>query len=117
MPVNRMNREEFYAKVSGLDAGQLRKVLWTLYWRGTAQVRERIEDALNPPAGPKRKAQDLPDPDQVLDEVTEFVSLARDGAYMYGDRRGSRTRRARWAGALRCPAPPRPAAPPPPPTR
>src|SRR5258708_25108751 len=95
MPVNRMNREEFYAKVSGLDAGQLRKVLWTLYWRGTAQVRERIEDALNPPAGPKRTAQDLPDPDQVLDEVTEFVSLARDGAYMYGDRRGFRTHRSR----------------------
>jgi hypothetical protein len=96
MPVNRMNREEFYAKVSPLDAEQLRKILWTLYWRGTAQVRERIEDGLNPPAGPKRKAQDLPDPDQVLDEVTEFVSLARDGAYMYGDRRVSRTERSRW---------------------
>src|SRR5947209_13987842 len=41
MPVNRMNREEFYAKVSALGAEQLRKVLWTLYWRGTAQVRER----------------------------------------------------------------------------
>src|SRR5260370_18251069 len=91
MPVNRMNREEFYAKVSPLDAEQLRKALWTLYWRGTAQVRERIEDELNPPAGPMRKAQDLPDPDQVLDEVTEFVSLPRDGAYMYGPRRWSRT--------------------------
>jgi len=82
--------------VSPLDAEQLRKVLWTLYWRGTAQVRERIEDGLNPPAGPKRKAQDLPDPDQVLDEVTEFVSLARDGAYIYGDRRVSRTERSKW---------------------
>ena len=71
MPVSRMNREEFYAKVSGLDAGQLRKILWTLYWRGAVPVRERIEDALNPSAGPKRTAQDLPDPDQVLDEVTE----------------------------------------------
>jgi hypothetical protein len=96
-----MNREEFYAKVSPLDAEQLRKALWTLYWRGTAQARERIEDALSPPAGPKRKAQDLPDPDQVLDEVTEFVSLARDGAYMYGDRRVSRTERSRWRVTFR----------------
>ena len=47
MPVSPMNREEFYAKVSPLDAEQLRKALWTLYWRGTAQVRERIEDALD----------------------------------------------------------------------
>jgi len=97
MAANRMNREEFYAKVSPLDAEQLRKALWTLYWRGTAQVRERIEDALRPPDTPKRTAQDLlPDPDQVLDDVTEFVSLARDGAYMYGDRRVSRTERSKW---------------------
>lgn len=51
MAVNRMNREEFYAKVTPLDAEQLRKILWTLYWRSTAQVRERVEDALNPTAG------------------------------------------------------------------
>jgi hypothetical protein len=38
----------------------------------------------------------VPDPDQVLDEVTEFVSLARDGAYVYGDRRVSRTGRSKW---------------------
>ena len=96
MPADRMNREEFYAKVSPLDAEQLRKALWTVYWRGTAQVRERIEDALSPPDIPKRKAQDLPDPDQVLDDVREFVTLARDGAYMYGDRRVSRTERSKW---------------------
>jgi hypothetical protein len=96
MAVNRMNREEFYAKVTPLDAEQLRKILWTLYWRGTAQVRERVEDALNPPGEPKRRAKDLLDPDQVLDEVTEFVTLARDGAYMYGDRRVSRTERSKW---------------------
>ena len=96
MAANRMNREEFYAKVSPLDAEQLRKALWTLYWRGTAQFRERVEDALRPPDTPKRRAQDLPDPDQVLDDVTQFVSLARDGAYMYGDRRVSRTERSKW---------------------
>jgi hypothetical protein len=38
----------------------------------------------------------VPDPDQVLDEVTEFVSLARDGAYVYGDRRVSRTEHSKW---------------------
>ena len=47
MPVSRMNGEEFCAKVSPLDADQLRKALWTLYWRGTAQVRERTEDTLS----------------------------------------------------------------------
>jgi hypothetical protein len=32
----------------------------------------------------------------VLAEVTDFVTLARDGAYMYGDRRVSPTERTRW---------------------
>jgi hypothetical protein len=92
-----MNREEFYTKISPLDTEQLRKALWTVYWRGTAQVRERIEDALTPDAPqPTRKAPDLPDPAEVLAEVTEFVSLARDGAYMYGDRRVTRTQRSKW---------------------
>jgi hypothetical protein len=31
VPANRMNREEFYAKISPLDAEELRKVLWTVY--------------------------------------------------------------------------------------
>ena len=96
MPANRMNREEFFAKVSPLEAEQLRKVLWTLYWRGTMQVRERIEEALTPEAEPKRKVKDMPAPDEVLAEVTEFVSLARAGAYMYGDRRVTRTQRSKW---------------------
>ena len=43
----------------------------------------------------------MPDPDLVLDEVTEFVSLARDGAYVYGDRRVSRTERSKWRLTLR----------------
>ena len=97
MPANRMNREEFYAKVSPLNDEQLRKVLWTVYWRGTAQVRARIEDALTPEEPqPKRKTPDKPDPAQVLAEVTEFVSLARSGAYMYGDRRVTRAQRSKW---------------------
>jgi hypothetical protein len=96
MPANRMNREEFYAKVSPLDAEQLRKVLWTVYWRGTAQARERIEDALTPEAAPKRKVADKREAAEVLAEVAEFVELARDGAYMYGDRRVTRSQRSRW---------------------
>jgi hypothetical protein len=43
-----MNRDEFFAKLSPLDADQLRKVLWTLYWRGSGPLRERIEDELEP---------------------------------------------------------------------
>jgi len=96
MPANRMNREEFYAQISPLDAEQLRKVLWTAYWRGGVQARERIEDALTPEAPPKRKAVDKREPDEVLAEVTEFVALARDGAYMYGDRRVTRAQRSKW---------------------
>jgi hypothetical protein len=63
----------------------LRKILWTLYWRGNAQVRERIEDELRPPGQPKVKPKkELPDPGTVLGEVTAFVNLAKDGAYMAG---------------------------------
>jgi hypothetical protein len=39
----RMNREQFFRVVSGLDEDRLRKALWNLYWRGTANMRERIE--------------------------------------------------------------------------
>lgn len=62
MAGNRMNREQFYAKVSALDAEQLRKVLWTLYWRGTAQAREQIEDALNPPRRVETQGEGSPGP-------------------------------------------------------
>src|SRR5216683_777474 len=44
----RMNREEFFAKLSPMDAEQLRKALWNLYWRGSAPLRERIENELDP---------------------------------------------------------------------
>ena len=48
MPANRMNRDEFYAAMAQSDDARLRKILWTVYWRGNAQVRERIEDELRP---------------------------------------------------------------------
>jgi hypothetical protein len=97
MPANRMNRDEFYTAMAPRDDADLRKILWTLYWRGNAQVRERIEDELRPAEQPKVKPKKgRPDPGAVLDEVTTFVGLAKDGAYMAGDRRVHHTERSRW---------------------
>ena len=95
MPANRMNREQFYAKVSGLDAGQLRKVLWTLYWRGTAQARERIEDALNLSGEPKRKPE--PAGPGAGARRGDRVRIAGPRWRVDdGDRRVSRTERSKW---------------------
>ncbi len=97
MSANRMNRDEFYTAMAPNDDARLRKILWTLYWRGSAQFRERIEDELRSPEQPKVKPKkELPDPDTVLDEVTTFAKLAKDGAYMAGDRRVHHTERSRW---------------------
>jgi hypothetical protein len=97
MPANRMNRDEFYAAMTPHDDARLRKILWTVYWRGNAQLRERIEDELRPQDQPKvRPKKELPDPAGVLEEVTTFVELAKDGAYMAGDRRVHHTERSRW---------------------
>ncbi|HEY3650734.1 MAG TPA: hypothetical protein VGL33_22410 [Streptosporangiaceae bacterium] len=84
------------------DDARLRKILWTVYWRGNAQLRERIEEELRPQDQPKVKPKkELPDPVGVLDEVTTFVELARDGAYMAGDRRVHHTERSRWRHTFR----------------
>ena len=93
-----MNREQFFRVVSGLDQDRLRKALWNLYWRGTANVRERIEVELasDGRACPPRPATPPADPETVLDEVEDFVSLARSGAYMGGDRRVAPRERPRW---------------------
>jgi hypothetical protein len=97
MPANRMNREQFYAAMAPNDQARLRKVLWTLYWRGNARLRQRIEDELRSPEQPKmRPGKELPDPGTVLDEVTTFATLAKDGAYMGGDRRVHHAERSRW---------------------
>ncbi|HJY57504.1 MAG TPA: hypothetical protein VJ418_14075 [Streptosporangiaceae bacterium] len=99
---NRMNRDEFYAVMARHDDACLRKILWTVYWRGNAQLRERIEDELRPQDQPKVKPKkELPDPAGVLDEVTTFVELAKDGAYMAGDRRVHHTERSRWRHTFR----------------
>jgi hypothetical protein len=99
---NRMNRDEFYAAMARHDDARLRKILWTVYWRGNAQLRERIEDELRPQDQPKvMPKQELPDPADVLDEVAAFVELAKDGAYMAGDRRVHHTERSRWRHTFR----------------
>jgi hypothetical protein len=103
MPQDRMNREEFFAKLAPLDAEQRGKILWNLYWRGTAAVRERIEGELDPPERERRKrdATTPPDPAHVLAEVSRFVELVRSGAYIAGDRRVSRTERTKWRVTFR----------------
>jgi hypothetical protein len=60
-----MNREEFFAKLAGLDEDRISKTLWNLYWRGAAQVRQRIASELDPAedAARKRAAAEPPDPD------------------------------------------------------
>jgi hypothetical protein len=99
-----MNRDEFYAAMAPHDDARLRKILWTVYWRGNVQLRERIEDELRPQDQPKVKAKkEPPDPAGVLGEVTTFVELAKDGAYMAGtaectipNGRGGGIRSAGW---------------------
>lgn len=97
-----MNREEFFSKLDGFDTTGLKKVLWNLYWRGAAPVRQRIEAELDPVAHAAAKAQaSAVDPEFVLDDVREFVALARSGAYFAGDRRVSPRERTQWRVTFR----------------
>jgi hypothetical protein len=93
-----MDRDEFFAKLADLDEDRIKKALWNLYWRGPAQLRERIESELDPAqdAVRKRAAAAPPDPGTVLWEVRDFAELARAGAYIAGDRRVSPKERTRW---------------------
>jgi hypothetical protein len=103
MPVDRLNRDEFFGKLADLSEERLKKVLWNLYWRGSAQLRERIESELDPAEGEARKRASVgpPDPEVVLAEVREFTELARGGAYIAGDRRVSPQARSRWRFTFR----------------
>lgn len=94
----RLNRDQFFEKLSGLDEAELKKALWTLYWRGSATVRERVDAAIDPAAGQTSAQPQRPalDPDAVLAHVSEFAALARKGAYLAGDRRVSPRERTRW---------------------
>jgi len=95
---NRMNREQFFRVVAPLEDDRLRKALWNVYWRGTADVRQRIEAELAGDGGgrPPRAAKSTVDLETVRSEVDTFVSLARAGAYLAGDRRVSPRERTRW---------------------
>jgi hypothetical protein len=93
-----MDRDQFFRVMSGLDEDCLRKTLWNLYWRGTANVRERIEVELasGGRTRPPRPVKEPADPETVQWEVDDFVSLARSGAYLGGNRRVSPRERSRW---------------------
>ena len=98
-----MNRDEFHAKLAALDEERVRKALWTLYWLGSAQMRERIEAQLEPgeAVAQRRREPEPPDAGALLAEAREFVALARKGAYLAGDRRVSPRERTRWRFAFK----------------
>jgi hypothetical protein len=99
--MDRMDRAQFFTKLAPMDEEHLRKTLWNLYWRGTAAVRQRIEAELEPGRTPPRVEPERVDPDSVLDEVRDFVALARSGAYIAGDRRVSPKQRSGWRFTFR----------------
>lgn len=101
--MDRMNREQFFTKLAPLAEADLRKALWNLYWRGNAQLRERIEAELQPPEVKRRPRAPAPPADAslVLIQIEEFAALARAGAYIAGDRRVSPKERTRWRFTFR----------------
>ncbi len=97
-----MSRDEFHAKIADHDADQLRKILWTLYWRGSAPMRERIEAQLDPAAHARQQRDKAaPSAAAVGEQVRAFAELARSGAYLAGDRRVSPKERSRWRFTFR----------------
>lgn len=93
----RLNREQFYDAMAALDEVGLRKALWTLYWRGSASMRERILAVVNPSSVATRVAAGAGvDAAALLTEVREFAALARRGSYLAGDRLVSPKERTRW---------------------
>lgn len=101
--MERWDRKQFFAKLAPLDQDQLAKTLWTIYWKGTQEVRRRIEAELDPETARRKRAalESVADPDETLEEVTEFVDLARAGAYLGGDRRVRPSERTRWRFTFR----------------
>lgn len=86
--IDRLDRQQSFARLGALGEERVHKALWNLYRRGNAQVRQRIEAELEPGAATSRRRGPEPvDPLAVLDEVRRFVGLARSGAYLAGDRR------------------------------
>lgn len=80
MPVKRMDRDQFFVRLAPLDDEHLRKILWNLYWRGSVPIRERIETELDPRERQRRRSmEDAVDPEWVLRDVTDFVTLRGPG--------------------------------------
>ena len=103
MTRDRMSRSEFFAKVSALSDDDLRAAMWTLYWRGTAAMRERVEAVIDPATAlASAVARNTPrDAAAALAEVEYFTELASHGAYLAGDRRVSPKERGRWRFTFR----------------
>jgi hypothetical protein len=95
-----VERDQFQARLAPLDDAALRKVLWTVHWRGGAAVRQRIEAEIEAGTPGRQPVPAAPtptiDPDQVRGRVVEFAALVRKGAYLAGDRRVSPKQRTRW---------------------
>ncbi len=101
--MDRMDRDAFFAATTPLDEASLRRVLWTLYSRGSAALRGRIEAELRAATGqsPPKPPPVVVDPEEVLSDVREFAELARAGAYLGGDRRVTPRERTRWRFTFR----------------
>lgn len=94
----RLSRDDFYAVLGQLDEADLKKALWTLYWRGSADFRDRIMAAIDPAVAAAQASKKATPVDAVRleSEVKEFAALAREGAYLGRDRRVSPKERTRW---------------------
>lgn len=102
MAADRLSKDEFYAKVGALDEERLRKALWNVYWRGSAQVRERIEDQIAPETARPKPSDGPPAPDLVLRDVREFCALAYKGAFIGAPAKGMNSkRRSQWRHEFR----------------
>jgi len=101
--VSRWKRDEFFAKIDDMDTADLKRTLWTLYYRGAGPVRQRIEELVEPKLKVERQRaeQKAPAASDVLTEVRDFASLARAGSYLAGDRRVSPKERSRWRFTFR----------------
>jgi hypothetical protein len=98
----RLSREQLMEKLAALDREALHKLVWTVYWRGGAAPRTRIEELLEPAkAREAKEAAAAVDSFGLKADVGRFVELARSGAYMGGSREVSRKERSLWRVAFR----------------
>jgi hypothetical protein len=92
-----MDRSEFFEKVGALTADRLRELLWKVYGKGSAEVRELVAAAVSEVAEPPKTPPKPPvDMTALLAEAERFVGLARAGAYMGGTREVQPAQRSRW---------------------